>query len=787
LVSDTEYTKLEGYVLKLLQKLFTIAFFIHLCYNTVIAQNYLWPTDASRYLTSSFAEYRPGHFHAGIDIKTWGRIGYKVFAIRDGYIMRIAVSPYGYGRVLYHKLDTGEIAVYAHLNRFSEELENYTKQQQKRKGAYRINKYVSASQFPVKKGDIIGYTGASGIGSPHLHFEIRDANNNPTNPFLLGYKVEDTIPPLIRAISITPLDFHSRVDSDVIPLVEKPVKLSDGKYELAAKPLVSGNVGFAIDCFDQANGVNHKFAVYKLDFYVNGILYFSAKYDKFSYNVTNLIDLDRDFRLMNRGRGRFQKLYKDKFNQLPFYKPSGNEPGIVKCDSASANESSFHNRLGKGEHQLVIELYDFFGNLTTLSGRFIIGERSQTYAKFRLENNDQLYIAEIHDQYGNKIRNPEIMVSQDQGISWRKMNVNCVEYDSASVTSTINEYLLKSIKPNTIVKIQSIDEYGIKSFPSYHIVKSDTMESNSFTELNLEKDFYDDYIRLKLAVEDLVKDVPRLFVQQIGLPITEVNLWQNRFNEYIGVYQLVPGKDGPLSIDVFAKDPSDQELVFWDQFDIQTVFPDFGGSIKSKDGQCQVSFNKASVYENLFLRIENLGSLDDQNYDFVGEVYEIFPQDIPLKRSATIELKYPPEDYSPDKLAIYRVGDRRHGFCGNKINFQNNTISCNISNLGAFALIRDIDPPYIEIRTPKNNAQLTNKRPTLLAVVYDELSGIANERSIVMRLDGDKVIAEYDPDAKTIKYKPDNPLLSGEHTVSVGATDNSKNERVVIRKFYIVK
>ena len=53
-----------------------------LIFNTVfslslIAQptGYIWPTDASPYLTSTFAETRSTHFHSGIDIKTWGREG----------------------------------------------------------------------------------------------------------------------------------------------------------------------------------------------------------------------------------------------------------------------------------------------------------------------------------------------------------------------------------------------------------------------------------------------------------------------------------------------------------------------------------------------------------------------------------------------------------------------------------------------------------------------------------------------------------------------------------------
>src|SRR5512134_1440768 len=85
-------------------------------------RDYAWPTDASRKMSSAFASFRTMHFHAGIDVSTNGRTGYKVFASRDGFVSRISVSPYGYGKLLHVRHPDGFTTVYAHLKGFSREI-----------------------------------------------------------------------------------------------------------------------------------------------------------------------------------------------------------------------------------------------------------------------------------------------------------------------------------------------------------------------------------------------------------------------------------------------------------------------------------------------------------------------------------------------------------------------------------------------------------------------------------------------------------------------------------------
>lgn len=749
-----------------------------------LAQNFLWPTDASHYLTSSFAEYRPGHFHAGIDVKTWGKTGYKIFAIEDGYLSRIHVSPFGYGKALYLKLNSGETVVYAHLSRFSETIDKYIKQEQKRAAAYRVTRYLNSTKFPIKKGEVIGYTGSTGIGYPHLHFELRDAGSRPFNPFLSGYKIKDNVKPTIEAISITPLNVDSRVNADVTPLLLKATYLGSGLYEIAEVPIVSGRIGFAVDCQDKADVVQNKFAVYKTAFYINEKLIYSAQYDKFSYDESHFIDFDRDYRLRKRGAGLFQNLYKVKFNKLSFYQPAGDEIGILNCAPESLNTNLEKNLFARGEHNYRIELSDFWGNTTVVSGKFIVAKKFQIAAKIYLNEKGKLLINEIRDQNGLAINKPEIFITANSTSSWKQ--VKPVLLNSEENFGLPSFYVNDSFNSVHAVKIQTRNEFNEESFPIYFASKNFSKLEDSTTHLILEKDFYDDFVRLELSAQGGLIKAPQISVQQLGLPNKTVPMVQSRLNEFFGIYQFVPNYDGILIIDVQAQDLAGNELNYREQFDLQTITPSNGGEIKSQDGKCHVKFESKKVYQNLFLRLNRHDAVADSDFDAIGYVYEILPQDVLLKGSATIELEYPVGDSLPEKLGIYSGYGSRWGFAGNTIDTKRNIISTNIKNFNQVTLIRDTVPPVIEFRKPFNNSKIKQRKPVLLAAAYDKLSGFTSEKSIVMELDGQMVIAEYDPETKSVEYDCETPLAIGRHILTVKATDNCQNKSIQSRYFYVV-
>jgi len=126
-----------------------------------------------------------------LDIRTWGKVGYKIYAVSDGYIKRIRTGSKGYGKVLYIQLNDGNTAVYAHLERFTPTLNETVRLLQEYFGSYTIDHNFEPKEFPVRKGDLIGYTGDTGsISGPHLHFELRDKQEHPLNP-LSFFSIKD--------------------------------------------------------------------------------------------------------------------------------------------------------------------------------------------------------------------------------------------------------------------------------------------------------------------------------------------------------------------------------------------------------------------------------------------------------------------------------------------------------------------------------------------------------------------------------------------------------------------
>lgn len=278
------------------------------------------PVKIPVYLSATFAELRTNAFHAGVDIKTQGKEGIEVFAVANGYISRISVSPYGYGKVVYITHDDGYTTVYAHLSKFNQNIANYVKAKQYKDKSFSQNILLNKDEFPIKKGDFIGFSGNSGgSGGPHLHYEIRNTKTQePVNPLFFGLKIKDSQKPTIKGISIYPLE-NSVLNDDDKPLY-LDVKNNSGNFYLENGTFfANGTFAFGINTYDQADGSANKNGVFSLELYADDSLIFAMKSDKYSYDETRYINSLIDYSHYVKEKERYVRTEIDKFNKLKLY------------------------------------------------------------------------------------------------------------------------------------------------------------------------------------------------------------------------------------------------------------------------------------------------------------------------------------------------------------------------------------------------------------------------------------------------------------------------------------
>ena len=291
------------------------------------------PLEIPLILAGSFAELRSNHFHSGLDIKTQNRSGLKVMAVADGFVSRIKVSHYGYGKALYITHPNGYTSVYAHLLNYNPEIEAYVKKQQYKQESYEIELFPEAGQIKYEKGDIVAYSGNSGGSeAPHLHFEIRDKEERPINPMLFGIDIKDSVKPIVSSLYVYPVGDSSYVKKSNAKQKLRLIPLKSGDY-IAENIEAFGKIGFGINTSDRQDLAANNNGVFKIETFFNGNQNFEIDFKKFSFDESSHINRLIDYEMFKTQKQRVQKLFDDN-NPLSLFQSVLNN-GYVKIPDST--------------------------------------------------------------------------------------------------------------------------------------------------------------------------------------------------------------------------------------------------------------------------------------------------------------------------------------------------------------------------------------------------------------------------------------------------------------------
>ncbi|MEJ2006443.1 MAG: M23 family metallopeptidase, partial [Cyclobacteriaceae bacterium] len=304
-------------------------------------------------LSGTMGELRTTHFHAGIDIRTEGRTGLPVHAAAQGYISRITVSRGGYGNALYIQHPNSTTTVYAHLQEFKGPIADHVREMQYEKQSFELTLYFNAGEFPVKQGEIVALSGNSGSsGGPHVHFDLRDQNQDLLNPLSYGFdEIPDRTPPISQKIAVKALDADARVN-DRFGRFEYSVRRVGNDYGIDQPIPVYGKIGLELYAHDRLDYSRFRCGINLLEVDVDGTGVYGYDISTFAFSEQRNVLRHMDYEQVLNDRERFHKLYIDDGNYLRFYSTDENN-GIL-------------NLRETGKKNVLITMTDSYGNKSTL-------------------------------------------------------------------------------------------------------------------------------------------------------------------------------------------------------------------------------------------------------------------------------------------------------------------------------------------------------------------------------------------------------------------------------------
>ena len=726
-----------------------------------------WPMKLRPELTSRFCDYRAGHFHAGLDIRTKGKTGYRVYAAGDGYIYRITTSLKGYGRGLYLKLRDGRIAVYGHLLKFEDKLNEEVRKLQMSERRYNQNLFLKPDEYPVRKGQVIGYSGSSGAKAPHLHFEIRSAGNNPLNPLKYGFPIEDNRSPVFEKLAVRhyKAGFVPGNPSD-IEIINVARGSGPDEYVIADTVVSAEYVALAVSGGDRIEGKGFQYGFYSLKLLVDDDVLFSMISDSITYETTGQLEYIRDMDLTgivghkkdkDNDENIFFKLYVPPNSRQYFWSDFGSGAGVIPAGDSA----------GLIRHIRIVAS-DEAGNETNL--RFVLktpelappGPEFVSYYRFGDTVMVDFMTFAMPDIARMEYRNSNSDQYKDINCSVSTRTLN-----SGNEIAFLNTLIAISSYRSREYRFGFSDVEGSVSPWVYFIDGADRKR------LNLEGS--PDHLKIEYFPDSIYTDLSILLVNQSKTWTMKMNqAGLQAYSVDLQGYNL----SGPTNFVIRGS----QSYLVDSLIGLYPAYPGRRLNAISPDLTLTVSFDKNSSFFPAYIFPSNGSRVSIFGGEAIG--YEIAPanliSDSPIRYTFNLELL----GLTGKKIGAYGYAAHNDawGFIGRG---DGSRIEVEGGGLGRVALIEDNEPPSISYIRPKG--EIKARRPTLSCKINDSISGVELDGGLSMKIDGIWVPADFDLGTKKFAYKVRNNLRPGRHKLEIVASDRQGNRKVVTKYFTILR
>ena len=727
-----------------------------LLFFPLLSQEYIWPTNTGKHLSSNFGEFRTTGYHLGVDMKTKGTEGHPIYAVSDGYVSRVVTNYSGFGKALYLTMEDGKTAVYAHLSKFSDKLEERLKEEQEKSQSYLTNFYLTPNEFPFAQNDIIAYSGNSGFSfGPHLHFEIRDEKGMILNPLTNGLSQPDRLAPIVEEISLAPLNKESWVNGNQLPQNFPVFRDKKGEYHFADTINAYGKIGLAVKTYDKREGAKNKYQPHRIEVFLNGQLYHSLEFEKLNYNWQSTANYINDYRNSRLNMGDFVKLYRNYNDPLI---------PIHSSDSDGAFE------LNKGYHDIKILIYDAQKNVRIVNGTLFFMNPYEIDVTNLGEANNIVSFLLSPKSIAIPIKSAIIYSFTPFGFADERIDVISQERVETGLIITLPKNKIKRKALQFITQ----NDIGTVSMPTHW---NDKKIAGDHLSLNVDLDIShsDAGVYIQIQPEKVIDQSLSLRLkgefQYITKPINQIQP-----SVYLSAPLLPEEFENINQIEAIIGGSIERQIQF--KFPFTIIYPDSSITIVSKDGSCSVKTRKNTFTESTLGWIEPVHKYPKITGGMLlTRVYQLQPFQKPMLKPINIAMRYPRKlDNRKKHLYFY---DKKEGWTFIKTQEikERRVLLGEIKHLDAIAVIEDKTPPKMIRSHPGNNGKYAALELNQFKInIDDKLSGFdPSPNSFEVKLNDKNIFYAFQPKLKVLSYDLDEPLSVGKHKITFKATDQAGN------------
>ncbi len=718
-----------------------------------------WPLRGQVDLSSGFGDFRQGHFHGGIDLRTGGKAGMPVFCPVDGSLWRVKMSYDGYGKGLYVKDKLGHIYVFGHLSDFSLKINKPIRATQMAAQRYYQDLYFPEDSIEVSAGEVIAFSGESGIGAPHLHFEKRSPDNVPLNPLTHGFKLDDDVAPVFERLSFKLIDDSSLFTNGSRQLFF-PVKPGSqaGIYILDTVIYLHRPFGVLIDGYDRMRAGGMQQTIYSLSLYIDDKLRYRVRYDSLDFETTAAVEVEYDY---------LQAVDDRKKVRLLFGKPGNNYGGSGSAfDHGGIFGLSGNERIGIHNARVVAE--DCFGNTAELHFDFLWGPPGNIYsldsAVVPSSSSGTYYFTPVKDWAALGI--DSVIVIENRADQW----------------SPVKESQVTRFEDGTLKCEAEGRPIQNKTLKLLVVTKTGYIEDNLFNgvkpagkpNLRFEYKVDDDGLMIGLTARARQGYDSRVeLYYQDSLLGVEYPYFQTMLR-YIC---FIPPRPEYARVDKIAVAPSKDPKV--SVCDSQLVNLYAVGYLPVEDivvdDELTIHLGEKNFHEPRFIEVKHQRVITKSMLHMKSDHYQIFPEAFICREDFELTFKMRGGSKYNQATGICWLDKEKDRWVWLENVFEDNIVAAKSTGGGSFAAIIDYYPPQMQKLNIANGRSYSSGDQPVTFLVEDTVSGIEDDRGIVVKIDGQWQIVDYDPETKRAFCRPYETLGPGKHHLGIIVTDRVGN------------